>query len=142
MKRRIALLATAASMLVVLTVSFGFIALSWCSISLGFNIQCTTESNKYLSVEGEIRSCITHELNVTTRNEAITSVNCDIPGYNLGGLIIENQVIYYLPTNIEEYFPNTHIPHEPDEYFSLISNAKAKEELAWAPQFTAESLLN
>ena len=43
---------------------------------------------------------------------------------------------------IEEYFPNTHVPHEPDEYFSLISNAKAKAELGWAPEFEAEKLLN
>ena len=70
-----------------------------------FNLYCRIES-LHVNRVGQIEICRAQNLNITARNEEITSVNGRTEPTSLEGILIDYQTVHYLPKGIEIFFPN------------------------------------
>ena len=70
-----------------------------------FDLDCAILSFNWNQVE-EVDHCMTENLNITTKNETITSVNGGTEPTNIEGLWLSEQNIHYLPKGIDKFFPN------------------------------------
>ena len=68
-----------------------------------FDLKCEVKRSTWDYV-GETAYCIAQNVNITTRNEDISSVNGQTG--SLTGLLFRGQTVHYLPKGINNFFPN------------------------------------
>lgn len=75
-------------------------------MTFGFDLKCSFEA-RYWSFEGQLKTCVASSVNVTTSNEAITSINggTETHFYVLG-FWVEDQQVSFIPSGIEKFLPN------------------------------------
>ena len=70
-----------------------------------FDLKCEVKESEWEYIE-EIEYCYAQNVNITSRNQEITSVNGRTEPTSLEGLWINFQTAHYLPTGIDKFFPN------------------------------------
>ena len=71
----------------------------------GFDLKCEVKKGDWTFV-GLIEFCETQNLNITSTNETITSVNGRTESTNMQAIVIPSQLVHYLPKGIDKFFPN------------------------------------
>ena len=71
----------------------------------GFDLKCGEVRSNWHLVR-TIEYCEALNMNITSRNKEITSVNGRTGPTNLTSLEIEDQIVHYLPKGIDKFFPN------------------------------------
>ena len=74
-------------------------------VAESFDFKCEVQINAWM-LFGNLEECSAQNVNITSQNEVITSVNGSTEPTNLQYLDFYNQNVHYLPKGINKFFPN------------------------------------
>ena len=72
----------------------------------GFDLKCEIEKKVVWSIEREAEECNTRNVDISSRNQEITSVNGQTEPTSAESLYTYGQTVHYLPKGIDRFFPN------------------------------------
>ena len=107
----------------------------------GFDLQCTFNNNSWTQI-GSTVDCTVSNLQITTRNQIVSSVNGQdsktFSDSNIRAIRVIGQTVHYLPEGLGYFFPNL----EAIQISSLSMKEVNREDLAQFPQLKVLALSN